>query len=252
MSSPDNLFHFTNKARLYKILESTFKLSFAREKISGTTITKEFAVPMVSFCDLRLSELKEHITKYGKFGIGLTKEWAIKKGLNPVMYVSGNSLFTNNYLKGIDNLYATWKSTNDPIVSNSISNSYINLLNSFRYMKNYEGMLSRNSKKSRKYRFADEREWRYVPELNNHINHPDFLSIHKIRTSREKASNNKKLNHLRLSFQPDDIKYLIVKSENEIDPLIKHLQHVKSIYSQTIVSRLSSRILTYEQINKDI
>jgi len=79
---PDILFHFTTKAGLFGILENTFSISYAREKIIGNRKSAQFAVPMVSFCDLRLSQLKDHMDKYGNFGIGLTKEWANRNGLN--------------------------------------------------------------------------------------------------------------------------------------------------------------------------
>jgi hypothetical protein len=102
---PNILFHFTTKKSLETILNSTFKVSYARERILGGNLTKEFAVPMVSFSDLRLSELKDNIGTYGKFGIGLTKDWAINNGLNPVMYASQNSLFTENFMTGIEEFF---------------------------------------------------------------------------------------------------------------------------------------------------
>jgi len=66
---PDILFHFTTKKGLYGILKATFSISYAREKIIGVGKPTEFAVPMVSFCDLKLSELKAHMDKYGTYGI---------------------------------------------------------------------------------------------------------------------------------------------------------------------------------------
>lgn len=84
---PDILFHFTKKENLFKILESAFNVSYAREIIIGKSSEREFAIPMVSFCDLRLTELKSHMIKYGSYGIGLTKQWANANGLNPVMYI---------------------------------------------------------------------------------------------------------------------------------------------------------------------
>ena len=77
---PTTLFHLTNKDALYSILRETFNVSYAREKIIGPKNYREFAVPMVSFFDLKLSELK-HFLNYGKFGIGLAKEWANERGL---------------------------------------------------------------------------------------------------------------------------------------------------------------------------
>ncbi|MCG6211981.1 abortive infection system antitoxin AbiGi family protein, partial [Vibrio furnissii] len=95
---PDILFHFTReKESLFNILNSTFRVSYAREKIEGVDTVREFAVPMVSFCDLKLPELKVHMGKYGKYGIGLTKEWANRNGLNSVMYINKHCPFTDNF-----------------------------------------------------------------------------------------------------------------------------------------------------------
>ena len=64
---PSILFHFTSRCDiLMSILSGGFRPSMAREKIESTKKDKEFAVPMVSFCDLRLSELKLHMDSYGK------------------------------------------------------------------------------------------------------------------------------------------------------------------------------------------
>jgi hypothetical protein len=53
---PSILFHFTQKHDALKgILRNTFRPSMARETIENNGADKEFAVPMVSFCDLRLS-----------------------------------------------------------------------------------------------------------------------------------------------------------------------------------------------------
>lgn len=77
---PDILFHFTSGSGLRGILKEGFQPSYALEKIVAQSQERNFAVPMVSFCDLRLSELPFHMKKYGRFGIGLTKVWAKKMG----------------------------------------------------------------------------------------------------------------------------------------------------------------------------
>lgn len=246
---PNILFHFTSKSSLYSILNNTFKVSYARERILGGNKTKEFAVPMVAFSDLRLSELKVNIGTYGKFGIGLTKEWAISNGLNPVMYASKNSLFTENFIVGIEVLFNIINTLTDK--SGSYEYAYNNTLNTLRYIKNYQADLIRPGKKTIKnYVFANEREWRYVPPISEDIQ--AFIPIDEIKTAKQKLELNQKISHLRLSFQPDDIKYLVVEKDNDINDLITHLRLAKGKYQFNIVDRLSSRILTYEQIEKDV
>ena len=246
---PNILFHFTQKNRLYDILSSTFKVSYARERILGGNEIKEFAVPMVSFSDLRLSELKDNIGTYGKFGIGLTKDWAINQGLNPVMYASQYSLFTENFIRATEDFFKLVNQTND--TSGRYETAYNNTLNTLRYIKNYKGDLIRPGKKIKKnYVFANEREWRYVPPINENI--LAFVPINQIRTSKQKSQFNQKVKHLRLNFQPDDIQYLIVKKDQDINDLIRHLRQVKGRFSYDTVDRLASRILTYEQIENDV
>jgi len=81
---PSILFNFTRKHdALRGILRDTFRLSMAREIVESKGANKEFAVQMVSFCNLRLSELPVHMKKYGRYGIRMSKEWAMRQGLNP-------------------------------------------------------------------------------------------------------------------------------------------------------------------------
>lgn len=246
---PDILFHFTTKKNLYSILNDTFKVSYARERILGGNKTKEFAVPMVSFADLRLSELKDNIGTYGKFGIGMTKDWAINKGLNPVMYASKDSLFTENFFNGIEDFFNLVVDSDD--TSGRFETAYNNTINALRYFKNYKGDLIRPGRSTiPDYVFANEKEWRYVPPISG--DGLSFVPIKKIKTSQQKSSFNQKVAHLRLSFQPDDIKYLIVDKDRDINSLISHLKNVKNRFSADTIDRLSSRILTYEQIENDI
>ena len=246
---PNILFHFTKKNSLYDILSGTFKVSYARERILGGHQIKEFAVPMVSFSDLRLSELKDNIGTYGKFGIGLTKDWAINNGLNPVMYASQQSLFTENFINATEDFFKLVNQTAD--TSGRFETAYNNTLNSLRYIKNYKGDLIRPGKKTIKdYVFANEREWRFVPAIAENI--LAFVPIDKIKTPQQKSQYNQKVKHLRLSFQPDDIQYLIVENNQDINNLINHLRQVKGRFSHRTIDRLASRILTYNQIENDV
>lgn len=248
---PTTLFHFTNRQALYDVLSDNFKISYAREKIIGPTSSREFAVPMVSFCDLKLSELK-YFLSYGKFGIGLTKDWANRNGLSPVQYINRHSDVMDNLISGINGIYTQLGFVNNMAQFNNFNRSYLNVVNMYRYIKNYEGELWRHGNlEDENYRFADEREWRYVPSINA-PNVPPFVAISNIRTRQQKDSYNNRIDHLRLTFTPEDIKYLVVERDSDITDLINHLQNVKRRFNEETRNRLASRILTSEQIEKDI
>ena len=249
---PEILFHFTDKSGLYGLLKSTFKVSYSREKIIGSESEQEIGVPMVSFCDLRLSELKSHMNKYGRYGIGLTKEWANRKGLNPVLYISQYSPFTEGLIRGLNGIHDHKRQLENSGTSLELTNDYMNLYNTYRYIKNYEAPLKRKGHPIiPNYRFADEREWRYVPELGS-TDIPPFIFNNSIKASSLKDELNQSINHVKLDFQPEDIRYLIVENENEILKLIDHLKSVKGRFPSEVLKRFTSRILTAEQIDKDI
>jgi len=249
---PSTLFHFTEKKWLFEILKSTFKISYAREKISAPNNEREFAVPMVSFCDIRLAEIKYFLEKgYGNFGIGLTKVWANRNGLNPVMYINRHCGLADNLIEGLNGVYYHISRLKTSKSQKKLTLSYLNIMNMYRYIKNYEGELKRKDKIiDSNYRFADEREWRYVPPIENSDLEP-FVAISNISTKKQKEEYNKKISNIKLSFQPDDIKYLFVERESDITELINHLDYAESRFDSEILKKLTSRILTIEQIKND-
>jgi hypothetical protein len=103
---------------------------------------------------------------------------------------------------------------------------------------------------TKNYVFANEREWRYVPPITDSI--LSFVPIEDIRTTAQKSADNQKISNIRLNFEPDDIKYLIVEKDSAINALINYLRQVKNRFSPETIDRLASRILTYEQIKNDV
>lgn len=226
-------------------------VSYSRETIIGKNKQIGFAVPMVSFCDLRLSELKEHMSKYKGYGLGLSKTWAKKRNLNPVFYVSKSCSFTGNFISAVEQLHAHLDSIQDCQQFNAASAAYIDILNAYRYIKNYQADLVRNGKKTvPNYRFADEREWRYVPRLGARLR--SFVPLEKIATDIDKQRLNANVSHLKLKFQPEDIRYLILERDEERIELIDHLESVKGRFPSDTIRRLTSRILTADQIRRDV
>ncbi|WP_425509081.1 abortive infection system antitoxin AbiGi family protein [Xanthomonas euroxanthea] len=84
--------------------ESSNRISASHTRASESYIEGgqiEFAAPMVSFCDLRLSELRSHMTNYGCYGLGMKKEWAARNGVNPVYYISSQASFPGDYIAAV-------------------------------------------------------------------------------------------------------------------------------------------------------
>ncbi|HKC67209.1 MAG TPA: abortive infection system antitoxin AbiGi family protein [Bacteroidia bacterium] len=161
--SSNSIIHFTNtKEKLKGILTENFKIKYCLEEILFTDGGPvKYAAPMVSFCDIPFSEVKNHISNYGPYGIGLTKEWAERNGLNPVIYLDRKSSLAKSYWSIYDNYLLKSKKKMEEL--NPEENSLLDLL---RYMKNYQSDLVRAGKVSKDYRFSDEREWRYVPPFS--------------------------------------------------------------------------------------
>jgi hypothetical protein len=256
---PSILFHFTPCfSSLKGILENSFKPSFAREIIRGkkkddSAFEKDFAVPMVSFCDLRISELHEHIENYGHFGIGLTKDWALTQGLHPVFYINEKNRLIPDFLGALDTHFKrTRESTN--MDDYREYNSFFRLQ---AFLKHYQGDLKRAGKTiQRDYLFADEREWRFVPEFEEVHSELAFVGSDVMKKVGWKDEWNIKIpDKYYLHFQPADVKYLIVENDDQALILIHFLKDVKQLkfdIKNDPISLLSSRILTCEQIWNDI
>lgn len=92
--------------------------------------------------------------------------------------------------------------------------------------------------------FYQEREWRYVPE---------GLTIDNIRIGKEDG---KKIEadgivSYSLSFNPNDIRYLIVEDEGKRADLIKLINERLNFEHERDKEILKSRILTVTQIKED-
>jgi hypothetical protein len=247
---PDILFHFTSSIGLKGIIKEGFRPSYAKERIVSGSTEKEIFVPMISFCDLRLSELPFHMTKYGRFGIGVTKSWAEKMGLNPVAYVNDGSDFTTSILTGLEGYsklipnIGNW----DKMILET-RERYWKLLNIQRYIKSYEGKLIRKGKDLGNYRFADEREWRYVLPLETKGILP-FMP--KELFGDEKKIYNNQIASYVLKFSAVDVKYIIVEDERNIRPICDYIASLNAIFDPTETNHLLARILTASQIRADM
>jgi hypothetical protein len=246
--SANSLFHFTKeKDSLYGILDKTFRLSYCREDFLIGGERQSIRVPMVSFCDIPLSEIKNHIDSYGPYGLGLSKEWGKRKKLNPVLYVEQDSFLSRSYERILSRFVLEEARVNEVTDPDKLA-----VLDVLRYIKNYEGSLTRsNGDHIPMYRFSDEREWRYVPKVTEDCDMILEDRLFQREEIREMAL--EKLSRLRLSFTADEVRYIVIEKDSEINDLVEYLRHIKNPrYSPEVVDRLTTRILTQDQIMDDI
>lgn len=84
--------HIVHYLDNFKILLKILKDGFAPSYCLENTISSEYYIPMVSFCNIPLKDVDQYM-RYGKYGIGMSLDWALKNGISPVVYIHENTPF---------------------------------------------------------------------------------------------------------------------------------------------------------------
>lgn len=242
--STNSVIHYTDSlSNLKGILREGFHIKYCVERFISKITPISGAFAMVSFCDIPLSETKNHITSYGGYGIGLSKQWATENGMNPVLYIDKNSLIGEIVIDQVKRLIADKTNSNKVFKEDSL---YL-----LSYIKNYQSQLIRKGKIiDKNYNFYNEREWRFTPNKKQFDSLNKWLSAKVYNENRE--LHNDKIKNIKLEFQVSDISYLIVKDEKEVIEIIKYLRDIFSDKcSATQLELLMTRIITLEHIFND-
>ena len=278
-----SLLHFTNGIEALKgILEKGFRFSYCYEEYNnvivfnnenkehanffiGSNGTKRgVAIPMICFCDIPLLRVQEHAECYGKYIIGIDKNYAeaLYQNLNPVLYLSSNrmdlSLCDISTSKGNFQYERTYN-----------YNQSVNHL--IAYSKRYRGFdLYRNKEVC----FYDEREWRIVIPNSGEIDELSWLwniefkskDEYKeyIRPYNEKLQSSETAYLRFIKFQEEDVSHfgnfithIVVSEDKEIPDLIKYILNTKNkLFGYENISEntrmtLISKITSFERIEKD-
>lgn len=201
--SADSIIHYTDTFdKLKNILIEGFGIKYCEEQLKIVDKSGSLAAhPMVCFCDIPLSQSFKHFDAYGKYGLGLTKIWANKMGINPVLYMEPNSDISKT-------LGALLKERRDK-KSNLTKLQKDQILRIKCFTKNYSGKLVRKKVNNNNYRFYDEREWRLVPDKEK-LNGENFsITLSKYKNDKNKYNN--ALSTIRFSFLHNEISYIIVE-----------------------------------------
>lgn len=248
--SPDSLFHFTPSLdNLLGILKNTFYPRYCYEEFDLINNDEqnyiEDAIPTTCFCDIPLSQLMGHIKTYGKYGLGMSKKWGVGKGLNPVIYFNKNSHLAKRFSVITNNF--RWR-------DDTTARAFYEIM---LYVKPYKGTLYRDGHPFKEnVRFYDEHEWRYMPDRSIMITNNIELSLqrHQYMDVVELKNANRELETdiTRLSFNANDIKYIIIEDEDQINNMVEALRDIKgNRYDSKTIDRLTSRIITVKQIRDD-
>ncbi len=246
--SSDTLFHFTNKENLLGILEKEFCPRFSLEhyQIDEKTSFK-IGIPMVSFCDIPLSMVHRHMTKYGNYGIGMSKEWAERSRLNPVLYLRRGSETTRILDDVLNSISKDVKGVRKVGVEiESLTEQRDLLFKLFAFTKSFDS----HSEDGDITKYYDEREWRYVPGLSLYKGTQILLPERQFKDPLL-SKENEELKKVSLRFEPSDINYIIIKEESERLDLIKEIGRIKGKYNSDTRSVLLSKIISAEQILQD-
>lgn len=236
------LFHFTKNLDLVKnILTEGFWPKYCLEDLSWYVLETDYvAFPIVCFCDIPLSRINEHVNFYGEYGIGLTKEWALKNNLNPVSYLSGST----NYGKAINSLFE-----NHSKLDGFYKKSGHDLNVILSHIKPLNGKMLISGEILDK-EFYQESEWRYSPRksgISQWISKTEFEDKELL-----KKQNNLSKEKCSLQMAPNDIKYIFVKQDGDIPEIINFIQTSLDHYSGSDLKILMSRVISLESISADV
>ncbi len=244
--SANTLFHFTDKKENLKgILKNYFYPTYSLEDL-GNVIpeSKNFTahVPMVCFCDLIFSQIIPHIDFYGDYGIGLRKKgWGIENGISPIIYVPKEAMSATLIHEIRMQLKSLTPSSEKEILEIQIPDFY-------KYIKAYEGLGQNKRSKKMEFRpFYNEREWRFSPMkfrvyLEKQVT-DDFL----------KKQNGRMRKQEKLIFKAKDIRYIIVKDEDEIPEFVDFIErNLKKDFAKSEIKLLVSKLISVQQIRDDM
>ena len=243
--SANTLFHFTkDRESLLSILKTKFYPRACFEpSVIPDILRMRMAIPMVCFCDIPLSQISEHAKKYGNYGIGLKKEWAIEQGVTPVLYVHKNSLIPRTIATEIKGL----RPAKAADFTDEQMKHLMDLIRPVMMMKPYE-IYSNELKQI--VRYYDEREWRYIPP-SDYPNGPDFLFESMVKDNQLDIFNKSKEKY-GVEFNPDVINYILVDKEEEILPFKRNVVNIKGNFAYDSVELLTTRILSMDRIKQDM
>lgn len=245
LSRSSALFHYTKDINtLQNILKYGFYPFYCLEQLPFGGTNPEIAFPMVCFCDIPISRISEHLRFYGTYGLAMDKNnWGIGHKINPILYISDNSGLSKSIemtIKGAKKLKEEYN-----------EDQYLkNIRHICAYIKKINGKAKALDGEYKDKNFYLENEWRYVPKS---LKIRPYLKKEEYDNPKILSDNNKIANKEGcIAIHPNDIRYIVVETDWDVDDLIKFIENELTDCSDDRKKQLISRILPMEFILQDI
>lgn len=220
--SSTTLFHFTSSLDvLQKILLGGIKYGMFAEKLPKGNLA--YFVRGISFCNIPLSMISEHVEWYGKYALGIKRPALRALGVSPVFYVHSDS---RKYPAGKD------------AVKELMANPFLC------YLKQHLGyQFHRTKKQYLRKSFYDEKEWRIFTGMPTIESYSSLIHLDNLR--HQKALMTPTEDPLKISL--DMIEYIILESHSDFKSFDMFLKTHFSAERDLLLPK----ILYYSQIRKD-
>jgi len=222
---------------------------YVEENVSylGLDIGK-ISIPMTCFCDINLNKILYHTKEYGKYGIGFYKEWCLGQGIQPIHYINEKSMLIRDFRLAFNSALNI-----DGQTSKEIESLQSYLFSHLLFIKPIQENTQTNIEK-KPMNFHDEREWRYIPNLNelNTELMPILLREYNNKSTRD--LHNTALLDLKdawLTFKPENVKYIIIENKSEKAEFIKFLLGKELNYKREIKLDLISKLIVLDELSED-
>lgn len=271
-----SVFKFTKEYELLeKMIENGIIPNYCGEDLSFDSQRFYVGVPMSSFCDIPLTRLKVHTGRYGEFALALSKEWAIQKGLTPIMYIANDVVLESVYFHYQENQKVVDRYNRPDVKKDLLRRAalssfplgdYARMLNTqtehainthiIGYLKKYEGVYIDGPIIN-----YEENEWRYlVPDENEtkwFWSEDDYLKWRFPNGDKtvKKPSPSNALKNYTLTFSCKDVRHVLVSDDEFKSRLLDFIKGLTTIGGESALEDqrnvLRSKIITLKEIEED-
>jgi uncharacterized protein YcgL (UPF0745 family) len=226
------LFTFTPKLKyMMEMLQIGIVPRYVYERLPGTK--RYYITQMKCFCDIPLGKVKNHMERYGFYGIGIKKSYLQQNGATPVIYIHKDSepYFNFKKMKGT-------KLEEAPFLT--LLKRYLG--SDYYFEEGVENPIHKH------IHFYDEREWRFVPKGFNLETSTKFEKIQDGVKFANNLNKNLDLNRAAFKIPSEEVEYIIIRNKKDLNHVIKEL---REIFGLQDMDMMLTKIIIAENILKD-